>query len=85
MYLKLKQKFNSFKYTQCSSWIESAIVTYIRTLVIGVMRDEYYQIDNEYNDLQLLIKNRLKDYRLTNSYELDSLLNIKGLNLLLLN
>ena len=85
MYLKLKQKFNSFKYTQCSSWIESAIVTYIRTLVIGVMRDEYYQLDNEYNDLQLLIKNRLKDYRLTNSYELDSLLNIKGLNLLLLN
>lgn len=85
MYLKLKRKFNSFKYTQCSSWIESAIVTYIRTLVIGVMRDEYYQIDNEYNDLQLLIKNRLKDYRLTNSYELDSFLNIKGLNLLLLN
>lgn len=85
MYLKLKQKFNSFKYTQCHYWIESALITYLRTLVIGVMRDEYYQIDNEYNDLQLSIKNRLKDYRISDSYELDALLSIKGLNLLLIN
>ena len=49
------------------------------------MRDEYYQVDNDYNDLQLLIKEKLKEYKLTNSYELDGLLNIKGLNLLLFN
>ncbi|MBO7573415.1 MAG: hypothetical protein J6T25_01265 [Bacilli bacterium] len=85
MYLKLKYKFNSFKYTQCHYWIESALVTYLRTLVIGVMRDEYYQIDNEYNDLQLLIKNRLKNYRISDSYELDAILSIKGLNLLMIN
>ena len=85
MYLKLKYKFNSFKYTHCSYWIESALITYLRMLVIGVLRDEYYQIDNDYNELQQLIKDKLKDYRLTNSYELDGLLNIKGLNLLLLN
>lgn len=85
MYLRLKEKFDSFTLTQCSYWIESAIVTYLRTLVIGVMRDEYYQIGNDYNDLQLLIKEKLKEYKLTNSYELDGLLNIKGLNLLLFN
>ena len=85
MYLKLKQKFNTFKYTQCHYWIESALITYLRTLVIGVMRDEYYQFVNDYNDLQLFIKNRLKDYRISDSYELDALLSIKGLNLLLIN
>ena len=85
MYLKLKLKFNSFKYTQCSYWIESALITYLRTLVIGVMRDEYSKIQNEYNDIQLLIKEKLKDHQISNTYDLDSLLSIQGLNLLLLN
>ena len=85
MYLKLKSRFNAFKRTQCLYWIEGALVTYLRTLVIGVMRDEYYQLDKDYNELQLLIKQKLKDYKIANSYDLDSLLNIKGLNLLLLN
>ena len=85
MYLKLKSKFNSFRYTQCSYWVEGALVTYLRTLVIGVMRDEYYQIDNDYNELQQFIKDRLKDRRISNSYDLDALLNIKGLNNLLIN
>ena len=85
MYLKLKSIFNAFKRTQCLYWIEGALVTYLRTLVIGVMRDEYYQLDKDYNELQLLIKQKLKNYKIANSYDLDSLLNIKGLNLLLLN
>ena len=85
MYLKLKLMFNSFKYTQCSYWIESALITYLRTLVIGVMRDEYYKIENEYNDIQLLIKQKLKGQQISNTYDLDSLLSIKGLNLLLFN
>ena len=84
MYLKLKNMFNSFKYTKCHYWIESALITYLRTLVIGVMRDEYYRLNNDYNDLQLLIKKRLKDYRISDSYELDALLSIKGLNNLLI-
>ena len=82
MYLKLKHKFESFKYTQCHYWIESALLTYLRTLVIGVLRDEYYQNECEYNEIQLLIKNKLANYRIRNYYDLDSLLNIQGLSLL---
>ena len=83
MYLKLKEKFNAFKYTQCHYWIESALVTYLRMLVIGVMRDEFYGYQNDYNDLQATIKEKLSDYRISNTYDLDDLLNIKGLNLLI--
>lgn len=82
MYLKLKEKFSDFKYTQCTYWIESALVTYLRTLVIGVMRDEYYQNKCEYNDIQTPIKTKLKNYRIRNYYDLDSLLSIKGLSIL---
>lgn len=83
-YLKLKKRFNDFKRTQCTYWIEDAIITYLRLLVIGVMKDEFYQLDNDYDELQLFIKNRLKDYQLISTYDLDSLLNIKGLGTLLL-
>ena len=83
MYLKLKEKFNAFEYTQCHYWIESALVTYLRVLVIGVMRDEFYGYQNDYNDLQATIKEKLSDYRISNTYDLDDLLNIKGLNLLI--
>ena len=83
MYLKLKEKFNAFKYTQCHYWIESALVTYLRMLVIGVMRDEFYGYQNDYNDLQAAIKEKLSNYRISNTYDLDDLLNIKGLNLLI--
>ena len=82
MYLKLKQKFSAFKYTQCTYWIESALVTYLRTLFIGVMRDEYYQNECEYSDIQLLIKEKLKNHIIHNSYDLDNLLSIKGLSIL---
>ena len=82
MYIKLKQSLNRFKYTQCLYWIECALVTYLRTLVIGVMKDEYYQNKCEYNDIQSLIKEKLANYRISDYYDLDSLLNIKGLSLL---
>ena len=85
MYLKLKPYFNNFKQTQCSYWIEGSIVTYLRLLVIGVMKDEYYKQDNDYNDIQLLIKNKLVRYTIRNSADLDSLLSIRGLNDLLFN
>lgn len=82
MYLKLKQKLCAFKYTQCTYWIESALVTYLRTLFIGVMRDEYYQNECEYSDIQLPIKEKLKNHIIHNSYDLDNLLSIKGLSIL---
>ena len=82
MYLRIKEKFSAFRYTQCAYWIEAALVTYLRTLVIGVMRDEFYQNESEYSDIQNLIKDKFKNYTIRNSYDLDSLLNIKGLSLL---
>ena len=79
MYLKLKKYFDSFKATKRMYWIEGSIVTYLRSLVIGVMKDEYNRIENEYDEIQLTIKSNLKDYVLHNSYELDALLSIQGL------
>ena len=82
MYLKLKRKFSEFKYTQCTYWIEASLITYLRMLVIGVMRDEYYHNNSEYNELQLFIKDKFANYRIESYYDLDDLLNIKGLSLL---
>ena len=82
-YLKLKQRFNSFSYTPKTYWIEGSIVTYLRTLAIGVLKNEYYQQESDYDEVQTLIKSNLKDYTIKNSYELDALLSIKGLNRLI--
>ena len=79
-YLKLKKKFNSFKYSKCTYWIEDSILSYLRLLVIGVIKDEYYSHENEYDDLQKYIKERLRDYEFKNSDDIDSLLCLKGLN-----
>ena len=79
-YLKLKKQFNNFKYTQCSYWIENSILNYLRMLVIGVMKNEYTDDKAELDELQEFIKDRLKDYEIKDSNDLDSLLNIKGLN-----
>ena len=79
-YLLLKKHFINFKYTQCSYWIENSILNYLRMLVIGVMKDEYYSNNSEFDELQEFIKDRLKDYEIKDSNNLDSLLNIKGLN-----
>lgn len=83
-YLKLKQSFLNFKRTKCHYWIEGSLMTYLRTLVIGIIRDEYYQNDNDYSEIQLLIKKRLEGYQISNSYDIDDLLNIKGLTNLLI-
>ena len=83
MYMKLKEHFRQFEYTQCSYWIEGAIVTYLRLLVIGVLKDEYYLRSNEYSDIQLFIRNKLAKYTIRNSGDLDSLLSIRGLDTLL--
>ena len=79
-YLKLKKHFKSFKRTQCHYWIEGSLITYLRLLVIGVIRDEYFNIENDYAPIQEMIKNGLKDLTVSNSYEIDELLNIKGLH-----
>ena len=82
-YLKLKQYFKSFRYTQCQYWIESSIITYLRLLVIGVIKDEYFNFESDYDDIQKAIKEKLKNHVVSNSYDLDDLLNIKGLNRLI--
>ena len=79
MYIKLKEHFDTFKVTKRMYWIEGSIVTYLRTLVIGVMKDEYYHLENEYDEIQLTIKNSLKNLVLHDSYELDALLSIQGI------
>ena len=83
-YLKLRKKFNEFKYTQCTYWIEGAIITYLRLLVIAVMRDEFYHIENEYDEFQLLIKERTREFVIKNTNDLDTLLNIGTLQKLFL-
>ena len=80
MYLKLKEKFNEFKFTRCVYWIEGAIMTYLRTLVIGVMKDEFQQTSSDYNLLQLHIKESLKSVNINSSSDIDALLCLKGLN-----
>ena len=76
MYLKLKKHFNDFKYTTCTYWIEGSLITYLRLLIIGVIKDEYYSNKTKYDEIQLLIKSQLNDYMISNTYDIDSLLNI---------
>ena len=54
-------------------------------LVIGILKDEFYHQDSDYNELQLLIKNNLENISILNSYDLDALLSLKGLKQLLFN
>ena len=82
-YLKLKSVFVDFKKTTCSYWIEGSIIAYLRLLIIGVMKDEYYQIDNDYDKIQTLIKNKLVNYTISNSADIDALLCNQGLDKLL--
>ena len=79
-YLKLKKVFGKFTRTTCAYWIEGSIIAYLRLLVIGVMKDEYYQIDNDYDELQTFIKDKLSDYQISSSRDLDSLLCNQGLD-----
>ena len=85
MYIKVKQVFNKFKYSQRHYWIENDLIAYLRLLVIGVMKDEYYGLSSDYDEIQLFIEDKLKNMVITNGYDIDGLLNIKGLNTLLFN
>ena len=78
-YLKLKKVFHSFKKTICAYWIEGSIISYLRLLVIGVMNDEYYHLDSDYDDVQKFIKNKLVNYQISTSHDIDALLSNQGL------
>ena len=82
-YLKLKTVFANFKKTTCTYWIEGSILIYLRLLVIGLMKDQYYQIENDYDEIQTLIKNKLANYKISTSADIDSLLSNQGLDQLL--
>ena len=79
MYIKLLRRFSNFKYTQCHYWIENSLVSYLRLLTIGVMKNEYNHEDAEYDDIQTLIKQRTENITISNTYDLDALLSIQGL------
>jgi len=79
-YLKLKKHFHDFKYTHCSYWIEGSLITYLRMLVIAVIKDEYYHNQEEYEELETFIKTKLASYEIRNTNDIDALLNLKGLN-----
>ena len=83
-YIKLKQAFKGYSSTKIHYWIEGSVVSYLRLLTIGVMKDEYYHLDNEYDGIQLTIKKSLENIVIKNSYDLDSILNIQGLQNLFL-
>ena len=78
MYIKLQERFSKFTYTKRHYWIENSLITYLRLLLIGVIKDEYYKVENEYDDIQLTIKKYFDKFTLHNSYELDALLSIQG-------
>ena len=78
MYIKLLERFDKFAYTKRHYWIENSLIAYLRLLIIGVIKDEYYKNESDYDEIQLTIKKNLANYTLRNSYELDALLNIQG-------
>ena len=78
MYIKLQERFSKFTYTKRHYWIENSLITYLRLLLIGVIKDEYYKNENEYDEIQTTIKSNLENVVLHNSYELDALLSIQG-------
>ena len=78
IYIKLQERFSKFTYTKRHYWIENSLITYLRLLLIGVIKDEYYKVENEYDDIQLTIKKYLDTFILHNSYELDALLSIQA-------
>ena len=78
MYIRLLERFDKFTYTKRHYWIENSLIAYLRLLIIGVIKDEYYKNESDYDEIQLTIKKNLENYTLHNSYELDALLNIQG-------
>lgn len=84
-YIEVKRYFSKFKYTQCSYMIENSIITHLRWLVIGVMKDEYYHTFDNRNHIEDYIASSLEDYEIKSSDDIDSLLNLQGLSELFLN
>ena len=82
-YLKLKKHFYNFKYTKCTYWIENAIITNLRMSVINVMKHEYYRSKESLDEFEQFIKDKLANYIIKDTNDIDSLLNLKGLNNLL--
>ena len=80
-YLKLKKHFKDFTYTTCTYWIENSILVYLRFVVIEMMRNDYYDIHGDkYDELELFVRDKIKDYEVCNTYDIDDILNLKGLN-----
>ena len=79
-YLKLKKHFINFKYTQCSYWIENSIISHLRMILINVMKHEYYQLTEPLDEFSEGIKDKLTNYTIKTTNDIDSLLNLKGLN-----
>ena len=70
IYIELKKIFAHFKLTTCLYWIEDSILTYFRMLVIRCILDEYFNIDNEYDEIQLKIIKALQSYKINSRSEL---------------
>ena len=79
-YLKLKKHFYNFKYTQCSYWIENSIISYLRMSVIDVMKYEYNHSKAVLDEFKESIKDKLENYVIRDTNDIDSLLNLNGLN-----
>ena len=79
-YLKLKKHFINFKYTQCFYWIENSIIAHLRMMVIDVMKCEYYHANDELDEFKKSIRDKLENYVIKDTNDIDSLLNLKGLN-----
>jgi len=78
-YIILKRAFKDFTYTRCTYWIEDSIIAFLRLLIVGIIKDEYYKNSNLYDKTQLLIKEKLNNYEINNSSDIDSLLCLKGM------
>lgn len=79
-YLMLKHHFDNFKYTRCVYRLENTILNYLRNKVIDIMKQEYYQIHDDRDAFDSYIASMLEDYGIRDSNDIDSLLNVSGLN-----
>lgn len=83
-YLSVQKAFENFHITKRFCYLENAIITQLCLLVIDVLIDSYEHRNKPYRGLKRKINQSLKEVTLSNSYELDALLSIKGLRKLLL-
>lgn len=83
-YLSLQETLCTFNLTKRFYWLENSLISQLRLLVIAVIKDAYNQNKSDYIGLKERINQSLASTTLTNSYELDTLLSIKGLRKLLL-